>query len=97
MASLVPHKPCSSSSSYGDENKLPSSVTTCLYLIKPDDAAGGGERRSLDKEVVLRRIRQRKRVSRLRAALQSLLKPAPGIAKEEGEPKSMLDDAFSFP
>nr|XP_009397306.1 PREDICTED: uncharacterized protein LOC103982190 [Musa acuminata subsp. malaccensis] len=95
MAFLVPQKPPSSSSSspspsFGDENQGGNPVTSCLYL-KPD-----AERRSLDRAVVLRRIRYRKRVNQFRAALVSFLKPKIAVEKD-GDPDAWLHDAFSSP
>ncbi|THU74966.1 hypothetical protein C4D60_Mb04t38960 [Musa balbisiana] len=99
MALLVPQKPPSSSSpspsplpspSFGDENQGGNPVTSCLYL-KPD-----AERRSLDRVVVLRRIRYRKRVNQFRAALMSFLKPKIAVEKD-GDPDAWLHDAFSSP
>ncbi|CAL9043516.1 unnamed protein product [Musa banksii] len=106
MAFLISQKPPSSSSSfsltstYGDENQLPaggSPVTSCLYL-KPDSegSGGGAERKPLDRDVVLRRIRHRKRVNQIRTALHSLRELEPGVDKD-GEPHAWLDDAFSSP
>ncbi|URD95569.1 hypothetical protein MUK42_29061 [Musa troglodytarum] len=93
---FVPKKPPSSSS---DENQIMevarSPVSNSLYLKGPN-AAGGAERRSLDKDVVLSRIRHRKRVSQLETVLQSHLRSQPAMQKD-GEPSRWLDDAFSYP
>ncbi|RZR94337.1 hypothetical protein BHM03_00023027 [Ensete ventricosum] len=105
MAFLISQKPPSSSSSssltstYGDKNQLPaggSSVTSCLYL-KPDAEGSGGERKPLDRDVVLRRIRHRKRVNQIRTALRSLRELEAGVDKGGEEPHAWLDDAFSSP
>ncbi|KAG1347956.1 hypothetical protein COCNU_06G017850 [Cocos nucifera] len=104
MAFVIPKKPLhSSSSAYDDDDgdderpRPQSSVTSCIYL-KPD-AGGAAVRRSLDKEVVLRRIRQRKRVNQIRTAIQSLLGASPDTGEKDGElPSSWwLDDVFSAP
>lgn len=93
---FVAKKPPSSS---GDENQTMevarSPVSNSLYLKGPD-AGGGAERRSLDKDVVLSRIRHRKRVNRLVTVLQSHLRSQPAMEKD-GEPSRWLDDAFSCP
>ncbi|XP_017698840.1 uncharacterized protein LOC108511386 [Phoenix dactylifera] len=105
MAFLIPKKPLHSSSSAYDDNgkderpRLQNSVTSCIYL-KPDEGGGAAAaRRSLDKEMVLRRIRQRKRVNQIRAAIQSLLRASPDLGEKDGEPPSSwwLDDVFSAP
>ncbi|KAG8049144.1 hypothetical protein GUJ93_ZPchr0009g2167 [Zizania palustris] len=75
-------------------------VTSCLYLHRPGEGAG-----ALDKDAVLRRIRQRRRraANRLRESLLSslLLRPARQLQaadKDGGERlTSWLDDAFSSP
>ncbi|KAF6155752.1 hypothetical protein GIB67_007399 [Kingdonia uniflora] len=64
-------------------------ITSHLYL-KPTHTS-----EPMDKDVVLRRIRQRKRVYRFRNALQAILS-SPFSRKNEGE-KKWLDDAFSAP
>ncbi|KAJ8513097.1 hypothetical protein OPV22_003531 [Ensete ventricosum] len=90
---LVPKKPPSSS----DENQITESpVSNSLYLKGSDAAGAGAERRSLDKHVVLSRIRHRKRVNRLETVLRSHLRPQPAMEKD-GEPSIWLDDAFSYP
>ncbi|KAL6215935.1 hypothetical protein ACLB2K_015361 [Fragaria x ananassa] len=66
-----------------------SNVSTLLYL-KPTHTS-----ETLDKEVVLRRIRQRKRVNKLRAALQSLLTSP--VLPSAHEKKKWVDDAFAAP
>ncbi|XP_010908094.1 uncharacterized protein [Elaeis guineensis] len=104
MAFLIPKKPLHSSpGAYDDDDdderpRPQSSVTSCIYL-KPDTGGAAAVRRSLDKEVVLRRIRHRKRVNQIRTAIQSLLGASPDTGEKDGElPSSWwLDDVFSAP
>ncbi|KAG6527139.1 hypothetical protein ZIOFF_009232 [Zingiber officinale] len=103
MAALTTHKPPPSPDSGDSKLNLSTvAVTTCLYL-----KAVAGEKRSLDREAVLRRIRRRKHVYWLRNALQTLLKPAAppssagreakGNAVEGAPCYSWLDASFAFP
>lgn len=64
-------------------------VSTLLYL-KPTHTS-----ETLDKDVVLRRIRQRKRVNKLRAALQALLTTP--VSPSVHEKNKWVDDAFAAP
>ncbi|RWR74214.1 hypothetical protein CKAN_00253400 [Cinnamomum micranthum f. kanehirae] len=72
-------------------------VTSCLY-IKPHPASDPEQeqqRVSLDKDVVLRRIRHRKRVNKVQNVLQALLTASvSGVSADE---RLWLDDAFSAP
>lgn len=64
-------------------------VSSHLYL-KP---AG-----TLDKAVVLRRIRHRKRVNKLKSTLQSLVAPPPADGNQSSVPRiRWVDDAFAAP
>ncbi|KAF8405098.1 hypothetical protein HHK36_009996 [Tetracentron sinense] len=99
MASMVPKNQTSFSdaekmNNYSEDQEpkvLP--VTTHLYL-KPTNSS-----ETLDKDVVLRRIRQRKRVNKFRSALQALLiSPfSGGTDNVSVHEKKWLDDAFSAP
>ncbi|KAF4358987.1 hypothetical protein F8388_015034 [Cannabis sativa] len=73
-------------------------ITSHLYL-KPAHSS-----QSLDKEEVLQRIRQRKRVNKVRATLQALLrvvslssKPNNKISLPHNHNRSWVDDAFAAP
>nr|DAD40582.1 TPA_asm: hypothetical protein HUJ06_014905 [Nelumbo nucifera] len=67
-------------------------VTTRLYL-KPSRTS-----ETLDKDDVLRRIRHRKRVNKVRNALQALLNsPLPGRMDDFLQEERWLEDAFSAP
>lgn len=70
-------------------------VSTHLY-VRPVHSS-----QALDKEVVLRRIRQRKRVNKVRAALHSFLgMPGKKVATpptNQNPAKKWIDDAFAAP
>ena len=68
-------------------------ITSHLYL-KPTHPA-----QSLDKEVVLRRFRQRKRLNKVKATLKALLgSPLSEKPKQVSAPeKKWVDDAFAAP
>ncbi|CAL1396207.1 unnamed protein product [Linum trigynum] len=79
---------------------IPSGVTSHV-CIRPVDTAG-----TLDKEAVLRQIRQRKRMNRVRGAIHGLFGLSrPNSNKDDksnGRPKSVcvvkwVDDAFAAP
>nr|CAD1841386.1 unnamed protein product [Ananas comosus var. bracteatus] len=72
------------------ENSSP--VSSRLYL-KPTES---GRSTSLDKDVVLQRIRHRKRANRVRNALHSFLIHERDLGVGE-PPLGWLDDAFSSP
>ncbi|ONK64873.1 uncharacterized protein A4U43_C07F30890 [Asparagus officinalis] len=91
MAFLIPKKP--STSSYEDENSIAqSNITSCLYL-KPKESDEATNGKSFEKEVVLRRIRHKKRVNRIQGAFQSFHV----TAEREREADGWLEDAFSCP
>ncbi|PRQ26957.1 hypothetical protein RchiOBHm_Chr6g0300191 [Rosa chinensis] len=73
-----------------DEETYDSNNVSTLLHLKPSHTS-----ETLDKEVVLRRIRQRKRVDKLRAALQSLLTSP--VLPSAHEKKKWVDDAFAAP
>ncbi|KAJ0963385.1 hypothetical protein J5N97_028507 [Dioscorea zingiberensis] len=81
-----------------DERPAGRAVTRQLYLKSESH-------RSLDKDVVLRRIRQRKRVNRIKSAFQSFIRvspdPPPAESKDAADDPDALswlvDDVFSFP
>lgn len=69
-------------------------VTSHLH-IKPTDPT-----QTLDKEVVLRRIRQRKRVNKWKAMVQALVSSAFSAKPEKAvsvHGKKWIDDAFAAP
>ncbi|OWM74476.1 hypothetical protein CDL15_Pgr003979 [Punica granatum] len=71
-------------------------VSTHVY-IKPVHSS-----EQLDREVVLRRFRQRKRANRVRSALARLFvspfrEKADGKAVKPDQPKRWVDDAFAAP
>ncbi|XP_074572311.1 uncharacterized protein LOC141828826 [Curcuma longa] len=107
MPSLIAHKAPPSPDGGESALGLPATaVSSCLCL-----KAAAGEPRSLDREVVLRRIRHRKRVAWFRSAIRTLLKPAAAppssdggretkeknVVEQEPNYSSWLDDAFAFP
>uniref|UniRef100_A0A0E0BUR9 Uncharacterized protein n=1 Tax=Oryza glumipatula TaxID=40148 RepID=A0A0E0BUR9_9ORYZ len=102
MASMVSKNspPATARHEDGGEGGTALTVTSCLYLHRPEPGAG-----ALDKDAVLRRIRHRRRANRLRESLQSLLltqqqqaAPPPETAADKGRERlAWLDDAFSSP
>ncbi|CAI0465450.1 unnamed protein product [Linum tenue] len=83
------------------EGRVILSGVTSHVCIRPGDTAG-----TLDKEAVLRQIRQRKRMNRLRGAIHGLFGlSGPDSNKDDksnGRPKSVcvvkwVDDAFAAP
>ncbi|KAM1388086.1 hypothetical protein ACFX2I_016254 [Malus domestica] len=77
-----------------EEQKEPAETYEHNYVsshvhIKPTHTS-----QPLDKEIVLRRIRQRKRVNRVRAALQALLSSPSSPSVQENK---WVDDAFASP
>ncbi|KAG6502736.1 hypothetical protein ZIOFF_035023 [Zingiber officinale] len=106
MPSLIAHKPPPSPDGGESALALPATAVSSYLCLK----AAAGEPRSLDREVVLRRIRHRKRVAWVRSALRTLLKPAAqptsaggretkekNVVEREPNYSSWLDDAFAFP
>ncbi|XXG49289.1 hypothetical protein AAC387_Pa02g3510 [Persea americana] len=96
MSFLVRKKP--DTETVDSEEQVPGTrkpVTSCLY-IKPHPASDPERQRvSLDKDVVLRRIRHRKRVNKVQNVLQALLTaPVSDVSADE---RLWLDDAFSAP
>ncbi|CAN1194335.1 hypothetical protein LINPERPRIM_LOCUS15151 [Linum perenne] len=81
----------------GDEEIMPSSVSSHVCL-KPAHAPG-----TLDKEMVLRRIRQRKRMNKVTGAIQGLFgfgaAEKPNNVKPDGRSVCVkwVDDAFAAP
>ncbi|KAG9440812.1 hypothetical protein H6P81_020977 [Aristolochia fimbriata] len=69
-------------------------AVTCQLYLKPHKNS-----ESLDKDVVLRRIRHRKRVNRVRSVMRSLLTPpeSKGNSPTARHEDLWLDDAFSAP
>ncbi|GKV29826.1 hypothetical protein SLEP1_g38718 [Rubroshorea leprosula] len=77
-----------------DQENVSSAVTSHLY-IKPTHPE-----KTLDKEVVLRKIRQRKRVNNVKKVLQSFVgAPAAktGNKQVSVQGKKWIDDAFAAP
>ncbi|KAF7141527.1 hypothetical protein RHSIM_Rhsim06G0039800 [Rhododendron simsii] len=77
-----------------EEREKPNLVTTHLYL-KPAHST-----ETLDKEVVLRRLRQRRRMSKVGTAVKALLTSP--FASKPGDKASVrhkkwVDDAFAAP
>ncbi|KAL5704983.1 hypothetical protein ACHQM5_023338 [Ranunculus cassubicifolius] len=85
------------SSAYSADHQDEEEQITSQLHLKPTHTTG-----TLDKEVILRRIRQRKRVNQVRSVLQSLL-GSPFSAKSANKDKSAVpekkwwEDAFSAP
>ncbi|ONK74619.1 uncharacterized protein A4U43_C03F8350 [Asparagus officinalis] len=104
MAFIIPKKPSTSnsstpSSSFEDETNPLShdvNVTSHLYL-KPKGSNEAADGRSFEKEVVLRRIRHRKRVNRIQGAMWSFFTAKRGQEEKEREADGWLEDAFSSP
>ncbi|KAH0458507.1 hypothetical protein IEQ34_013822 [Dendrobium chrysotoxum] len=101
MASAIPQKPPSSSStpsSSNDENRP--TITSYLHL-RPSASSGenSAPQPSLDKEMVLRRIRHWKRVNRLHGVLDSFLRSSLELAEKDrrNAGDGWVDDAFSSP
>ncbi|KAL2242052.1 UNVERIFIED_CONTAM: hypothetical protein Sindi_0323200 [Sesamum indicum] len=102
MCSLLPQKhPITDNSEVAqnkdqdDEDNPAGLVTSHLYL-KPAHATG-----TLDKAVVLRRIRHRKRVNKVKSAVQALLS-SPFASNADDKKTSVVrirwaDDAFAAP
>ena len=70
-------------------------LVTSHHHIKPTDPT-----QTLDKEVVLRRIRQRKRVNKWKAMVQALVSSAFSAKPEKAvsvHGKKWIDDAFAAP
>lgn len=66
------------------------SVTSQLCIKSPENS------RNLDKQVVLRRIRHRKRMNKLRAAVGAILGTATGAGGDSSvQQKKWVDDAFA--
>ncbi|CAM0949158.1 unnamed protein product [Alopecurus aequalis] len=92
MSKSPPSSPAAAQNAegYGDER-----VTSRLYLYRPGPGAG-----PLDKDAVLRRIRHRRRASRLQDTLRSLLFQQQHAAPEpdgDSERPAWPEDAFSSP
>ncbi|KAI3460272.1 hypothetical protein Pfo_016935 [Paulownia fortunei] len=102
MCSLLSKKQPNSNSEIGNnkeedqqEEENPGLVTSHLYL-KPAHTTG-----TLDKAVVLRRIRHRKRVNKVKSAVQALLS-SPFASNTDDKKTSVhlirwADDAFAAP
>lgn len=96
MSSLVSKKP-DTKTAYSEEMEpeTRNDVTSHIY-IKPDKSSGTQQQRvSLDKDVVLRRIRHQKRVNKVRNALQALVTST--FSDATADERLWLDDAFSAP
>ncbi|KAJ8772618.1 hypothetical protein K2173_027795 [Erythroxylum novogranatense] len=102
MASVVSHKPQSKDSDADEtidryesvedqENQETGNSVTSHVSIKPTHSSG-----TLDREVVLRRIRQRKRANKVRAVLQGLFGSS-GSSKSDKVSAKWVDDAFAAP
>ncbi|KAH7849339.1 hypothetical protein Vadar_016515 [Vaccinium darrowii] len=75
-----------------EETEKPNLVTTHLYLKPPHSTE------SHEKEVVLRRIRQRKRMNKAQTAVKALLTSlASKHNKASVHHKKWVDDAFAAP
>lgn len=101
MAFIIPKKPSSSSStslsSYEEDKSLAHrNVSSCLYL-KPKRGSEADVGRAFNKEVVLRRIRHRKRVNRVRGLIQSFFAAPQEAGEEEEKADGWMEDAFSSP
>lgn len=102
MAFLIPTKPSSNSStpssSYDDDRSLAHGNVTSFLSLRPKGSNEAANGSSLEKKVVLRRIRHRKRVNRIRGAIRSFFTvSAPEQGEKEREADGWLEDAFSSP
>ncbi|KAL0377794.1 UNVERIFIED_CONTAM: hypothetical protein Sradi_3084900 [Sesamum radiatum] len=85
-----PEKMISFSHNDGSTEPLPGSVSTQLFLKS--------SAQSLDKEVVLRRLRHHKTINRVKNAFQAMLAPQPPAAEELYEEKWLQHgDTFTSP
>ncbi|KAL0366151.1 UNVERIFIED_CONTAM: hypothetical protein Sradi_3505200 [Sesamum radiatum] len=80
-----------------DDEENPAALVTSHLYLKPPHATG-----TLDKAVVLRRIRHRKRVNKVKSAVQALLS-SPFASNAADDKKTSVarirwaDDAFAAP
>ncbi|KAK6938746.1 hypothetical protein RJ641_032254 [Dillenia turbinata] len=75
-----------------EERVQEEAVSSQLSIFKPRNAS-----ESLERDVVLRRIRHRKRVNKIRNAFQALVSsPFSSSSSSSNKPK-WLDDAFAAP
>ncbi|KAI0501558.1 hypothetical protein KFK09_016503 [Dendrobium nobile] len=101
MASAIPQKPPSSSSTTSSSNDENSSTITSFLHLRPSASSGetSSHQPSLDKEIVLRRIRHWKRVNRLHGVLYSFLRSPLDLKEKDclNAGDGWVDDAFSSP